>query len=297
MLHKLLNISRDLIVMDTETTGTNTDTDRIVELGLQRWTPDGGMTKEWRSLVNPMMPIAQGAIDKHHITDAMVQACQECGGASKIQQDGGLLTDAFAEKYCSCAEFKPWPTFKHLAWPMAQKMVKVDFAGKNIRFDLRIFAKEMQRNGVDWSYKDSYIIDAERLEQLALPRTLGHLYEKYSGKPLEGAHGALTDARASAEVIQWQLEAHPGLPRDMKQLHDAQWPGWIDGSGKFRFVNGVPCFSQWGKFANRRMDDPAVGRVERGSSYWDFIIGADFPPDVKQLARDAKLGKFPKENQ
>ncbi len=295
MLHKLLNITRDLVVMDTETTGVNTDSDRIVELGMQRWTPDEGLVKEWRTLVNPLMPIPQGAIDKHHITDAMVQGCQTCE-CSKEQHHAHDLMTTLSDSRC-CSEFKPWPTFKSLAPAMAQKMVKVDFAGKNIRFDLRIFAKEMQRNLVDWSYQGAYIIDAERLEQLALPRSLGHLYEKYLGKPLEGAHGALTDARASAEVIEKQLETHPGLPHDMKALHDAQWPGWIDGAGKFKFVNGVPCFGPWGKHANKPMNDPAVSRIERGSSYWDWILNTDFPPDVKQIARNAKLGKFPKEGE
>ncbi len=31
--------------------------------------------------------------------------------------------------------------------------------------------------------------------------------------------------------------------------------------------------------------------ADRG--YWDFILKSDFSTEVKQLARDAKLGKFP----
>jgi DNA polymerase-3 subunit epsilon len=78
MIHQLLTLTRPLIVFDCETTGVDTNTDRIVELGFQLWTADG-LQKEWRSLVNPCVPIPAGATAVHHITDAMVNACKDCG--------------------------------------------------------------------------------------------------------------------------------------------------------------------------------------------------------------------------
>ena len=45
MIHQLLNLTRPLFVLDTETTGLDTAKDRIVELGFQQWIAEG-MTKE-----------------------------------------------------------------------------------------------------------------------------------------------------------------------------------------------------------------------------------------------------------
>jgi uncharacterized protein (DUF3820 family) len=50
-------------------------------------------------------------------------------------------------------------------------------------------------------------------------------------------------------------------------------------------VNGV-AVCQFGKHRGVAMQDIPT-------SYFDWILGADFPPDVKALASAAKLGKFP----
>ena len=72
-------------------------------------------------------------------------------------------------------------TFRQLAPSLAKGFVDCDLAGKNVRFDLRIIAAEMARASQPWSYTGARIIDAERLEQLAVPRSLSHLHEKYTG--------------------------------------------------------------------------------------------------------------------
>ena len=255
-INELLILTRPLFVLDTETTGVDPKSDRIVEIGFQRWETTG-ITKEWRSHVNPTVTIPPSSTKVHGITDARV---------------AGSLS------------------FKDLAANLAKGFSACDYAGKNIRFDLRIIAAEMQRAGQEWSYIGARIVDVERLEQLAIPRDLGSLHKKYTGAKHEGAHGALSDVRASTTVICKQLEAHASLPRDLDILHAKQWPGWIDGDGKFRFVDGVPCFSQWGKYAGQPMTKADIG-------YWDFIIKGTFGEDVKALARAAKLGQFPKETQ
>ena len=51
MIHQLLNLTRPLFVLDTETTGTDTVRDRIVEIGFQRWEA-AGMTKESAATLN-----------------------------------------------------------------------------------------------------------------------------------------------------------------------------------------------------------------------------------------------------
>lgn len=273
MLNELLSLTRPLFVVDCETTGTDVARDRIVEIGFQRWEASG-MTKEWRSLVNPGVPIPEGAMKVHGITNDTIKGCRACGRLPIDHPQG------------ECTEIKAWPRFADLAASLAKGFSDCDFAGKNVRFDLRLIAAEMARVRQTWSYLGARIVDAERLEQLAVPRSLSHLHEKYVGHKHDGAHGALSDVRASATVIVHQLKAHQTLSRDLDNLHQAQWPGWIDPEGKFKFVDGVPCFSQWGKYSGRPMRSADNG-------YWDFIISKDFAPEVKTLAAEAKLGRFP----
>lgn len=272
MIHELLSLNRTLFVFDTETTGTNTQTDRIIELGFQEWSA-GGLVREWRSLINPGVPIPQAVSEVHGISDETLRGCRVCGAA---QSDHPRPT---------CDEFHAIYTFSQIATSIARGFVNCDFAGKNVRFDLRILAAEMKRAGVPWHYEGARIIDAERLEQLVVPRTLSHLHEKYTGAKHDGAHGAISDVRASLTVIFHQLQANASLPRDLDALHEMQWPGRLDADGKFTLVNGEPT-CQFGKHRGKRMQ-------EIPKDYWDWMLQADFPDDVKRLARDAKLGKFP----
>lgn len=277
MIHTILNLTRPLFVIDAETTGVDPKNDRIVELGFQQWGPEG-LVKEWRSLVNPGVPIPASATKVHGITDVTVKGCRVCG-----QDTGG--TDAHAMLGDNPHTFAPWPTFKQLAANLAKGLVDCDFAGKNVRFDLRILAAEMARAGQAWSYAGARVVDAERLEALAIPRSLSHLHEKYIGVKHDGAHGALSDVRASTTVIVKQLEAHATLPRDLDALHEAQWPGWLCEGGEFRMVDGVAT-CQFGKWRGKAMRDIPV-------DYFDWLLRSDFPADVKALAGAAKLGRFP----
>lgn len=311
MIHKLLNLTRPLFVLDTETCGTQQDA-RIVELGFEMWVPkgpckncenqltalkagliteippcpfceetrhvDGGMAKEWRSLINPQVSIPPAATEVHHITDAMVQGCQVC------KQDLGWHGDLGGPDAHS---FKPWPTFKQLALSLASGLHDCDFAGQSVRFDLQRLAFEMKRNGQPWSYAGARIIDSSRLETLAEPRSLSDLHRKYAGLAHDGAHGALSDVRASATVLVGQLERYPQLPRDMDALHALQWPGWLTADGGFRMVNGVATI-MFGKHRYKPLRDVPA-------DYFDWLLKNDFPDEVKKLASEAKLKRYPED--
>lgn len=304
MIHQLLAITRPLFVLDTETTGLDVQTSRIIELGFQEWTAEG-MIKEWRTLINPGIPIPAASSAVHHITDMHVAACQVC-------ETGPLGHDG------SDHDFKPTYTFKQLAANLAKGFTDCDYAGQNVRFDLRVISAEMQRAGVAWDYAGARIIDSGKLEQIAVPRTLSHLYAKYVrveciechgvgdvtlgidrvtcrvcsgygrvGLPHDGAHGALSDVRAAATVITKQLETHSQLPRDIDALHALQWPGWIDSGGQFQFRDGVPtvCFGKW--------RDKPMQSVER--TYWTWLGGpkSGFSDEMRAIANAAARGEFP----
>jgi DNA polymerase-3 subunit epsilon len=252
MIPQILPLTRPLIVFDLETTGTDTDKHRIVQFGFQLYTAEG-LVKEYECLVNPGTPIPPEVTEVHGISDADV-------------------ADAL--------------TFAQLAPNLAPHFVDCDFGGKNVRFDLRMFEAEMRRAGVSWNYATARIIDAERLEQLAVPRSLSHLYKKYTGEELVGAHGALADVRASAAVIFHQLSVHKEvLPLDLDKLHELQWPGRIDLEGKFVFKNGVAT-CMFGKYRGHRM-------TAIPPDYWRFILKSDFSAEIKALANNALRGLYP----
>ena len=324
MIHQLLSLTRPLFVLDTETTGLDVQKDRIIELGFQQWEPEGdarwrcpecskefttphrdlpgmlcgeghnspvemkrvpsvplgGMTKEYRTLVNPGVPIPASATKVHGITDAMVQGCRNCGELVVSHPVSSSMTFE-----SSCYEFKPWPKFAQLAPNLAKGFTDCDFAGKNVRFDLRILAAEMQRAGVPWSAVGARIIDADALERIAVPRSLSHLYRKYMGQDLVGAHGALADVKATEEVISAQLQRYEALPKDLDALHELSWPGWLCDGGQFKMIDGVAVcqFGKWRGVAMKKID----------VSYYDWLLKSDFPADVKALAAQAKLGNYP----
>jgi len=272
MIHQLLSLKRPLFVLDTEDTGVDPQKDRILEIGFQMWEPEKVMTREWRSLVNPGIHVPEGSTKIHGISDFTLTCCQTCG---------------LPPNDCRCETPRIPPTFKQLAANLAKGFSDCDYAGQNIRFDLRILAAEFTRAGVPWSYVGARIIDSSQLERLAVPRTLSHLHQKYTGHVHDGAHGALSDVRAAATVIAAQLQEHQSLPRDLDQLHEMSWPGWLCDGGQFKMIDGVPtcCFGK--KWNGRAMKDIDVG-------YYDWILSQDFPADVKHLAAEAKLKRFPK---
>ena len=250
MIHTILSLTRPLFVLDCETTGVHKEA-RIIELGFQQWDATG-LVKEYRHLFNPGVTIPASSTAIHNITDEMVR------------------TSIY---------------FWQIAQRLANGFSDCDFAGKNIRFDLGRLAYEFSLAQVAWSYAGACIVDADRLEQLAVPRDLGALHKKYTGEAHDGAHGAMSAVRASTTVIVHQLETYEALPRDLRALHELQWPGWLTTDGSFKMVDGVPrCMLK--KHRDTPMDQVPM-------SYYDWILSADFPEDVRQLASDAKIGKFP----
>lgn len=279
-LHELFELTRPLFILDVETTGLDTNVARIVELGFQQYTAEG-LKAEWRGLVNPGVPIPPEVTKVHGIDDHSVTVlCNKCRQTREQHP--------YTEATVACPEFIPVPTFAQLAPKLARGFSSCDLGGKNVRFDLRILAAEFKRAGVAWSYADAYVIDAERLEQLAVKRTLGALYEKYTGQKLGDAHQALADVQATAEVICAQLEAHHTLPRTLRSLHELQWPGWLDAEGKFAWRGDdiiVNFGGPKGHKGKRLQDVP--------KDYLTWIIKAEFPADVKHIASEALAGRYP----
>ena len=253
-LRDLLPLSRPLIGLDLETTGTDTRQARIVEIAFHEIKPDG-TEREWSTLVNPGIPIPQEATAVHHIND----------------------TDVISK-----------PTFAQIAPSLAKGFTEVDFYGFNVTFDLKVLLAEFARCSIAWEYGGARVVDGFRLWQLGAPRTLTDAVTVF-GVPPHDAHTALDDIKATGQVIARQLERWPTvLPRELGRLHALQFPrdpAAIDPAGKFRWENGVPVIN-FGKHKG-----VSLQKVDRG--YLQWMLHGDFESATRAVARDALNGVYP----
>jgi len=254
-----LTLTRPLVCLDLETTGTMPEKDRIVQIATAKILPDGAVSP-WASLVNPEMPIPIKATEIHGKTDAMV-------------------ADA--------------PTFTKVAPAIRSILSGSDLAGFSIKqFDQRLLAAEFRRAQLDDPTDGAMILDAKAIFFKKEPRTLVAAVGFYG---IENelvnrqAHDASSDVEATVGVLAAQLQRYPDLPRTVKGLHDyTREPDWIDSDGKFRWENGIPTIG-FGTHKGTSLADLAASEP----GYLEWILKKNFSGEVKTIARDALGGKLP----
>lgn len=193
-----------LVVLDLETTGTDTQKDRVVELALVFAAP-GTEPITWSTRVNPGIPIPPAASEIHGIWDWDVQ-------------------DA--------------PSFRDLAAELTSRLTSIPaVSGYNARrFDVPLLRAEFERAGAPFPLEGVPVIDPLDIWTSKHPRTLAGAVETFCGVRLEGAHSARVDALAALDVLLAQLTAHPDLPKTPPELAQACLPEdakrWVDPDGK-----------------------------------------------------------------
>lgn len=239
---------RDLVVLDTETTGVDPVKDRIVELGVTVHGTDGSR-KYWEKRFNPGVPIPAEASAIHGISNEDVAEC--CG-------------------------FSVW------APKILASLQGRDIAGYNLRrLDLPLLDEEFRRCGLKWDWRKSNIIDAAGIFFAKEQRNLAAAVQKYCGRSHEDAHGALPDAEATLDVLLAQLELYPDLASldvpavaQFSRMGDKDWADlacklYRDTDGDLRYGFG-------------KSKDAKV-RVDPGFGYW--MLGKDFAGDTKDILR------------
>jgi DNA polymerase III subunit epsilon len=257
-----ITLTRPLVFFDLETTGTNIFTDRIVEIALVKQQPNG--TVETLShRVFPEMRIPPEATAIHGITDA----------------------DVALE-----------PTFKHLAPVIVEFIRGCDLSGYNVkRFDLPMLKIEFERVGVEFDFSETHVVDVQRIYHMKEPRDLTAAYRFYCGKAHEGAHSALADAMATAEIFQAQVQRYDNLPTDIPNLETLlhpRNPNWVDEDGKFIWDGETAVFN-FGKFRGKSLQQG----MQLDASYFNWIAEGNFPSEAKEIARKAMTGEYPVKNQ
>lgn len=241
----MLQLKKPLAFIDLETTGINLGTDRIVEIAIVKILTDGTKSIK-RKLLNPGMPIPEGASEVHGITDEMV---------------------------------KDAPVFKLVAQELKQMLDGCDLAGYNSnRFDIPLLMEEFLRAEVDFDMKNRKLLDVQNIFHKMEPRTLSAAYKFYCSKNLEGAHGAEVDATATYEILEAQIERYPELGNSidsvLKVIGEDQI---VDFARRFVMDNGVEVFN-FGKFKGR----PVADVLKSEPQYYDWMMKGDFPQHTKQ---------------
>ena len=264
---KNLKLERPMAFIDLETTSNRYYADRIIEFSVLKIWPDG--TEKYKTRrVNPQMPISAEATTKHGITNA---------------------------------DLEGEPTFRQLAKGICEFLESCDLSGFNIlEFDLPLLECEFERVGIKFSRDSRQIVDSMVIFHMKVPfdpnnrRNLEAAYFKYCGKELANAHSADSDVKASAEVLDGQLEMYRDLPRDAESLCAVCLKGrenYIDVQGKLVWVDGDAVCNISKEHKGRRLKDIATD----SPGFLEWILNRDFSPQVKDIVTNALNGEFPRE--
>lgn len=206
---------------DVETTGVDTDKDRIVQIAVFLTDLNFNIIQEpIVSLVNPQMPIPQDSTDVHGITDEMV---------------------------------KDAPLFDHIAHGLFNMINDCHFGGFNVMFDIKMIVSELKRSNLTLSIRGRKIIDPYKVIVKKEPRDQVSLYKYYLGKELVDAHDAKSDIMATHEILMAQIQKY-----DLKSLEEidecSDSANRCDLDGKIILKDGVPVFT-FGKHFGQPIKD------------------------------------------
>ena len=249
-----LNLKNPLVFFDLETTGTNINSDRIVEICYLKVYPNGN--EESKTMrINPGMHIPEAASAVHGIYDADVADC---------------------------------PTFKEVARSVATDIEGCDLAGfTSTRFDIPLLAEEFLRAEVDIDLSRRKFVDVQVIFHKMEQRTLSAAYKFYCGKNLEDAHTAEADTRATYEVLMAQLDRYPeDLQNDVNFLSDfSSFNKNVDFAGRMVYDDkGIEVFN-FGKYKGMSVAEV----LKRDPGYYGWILNSDFTLNTKAMLTKIRL--------
>ncbi|PLX32279.1 MAG: DNA polymerase III subunit epsilon [Ignavibacteria bacterium] len=247
-----LELKRPLAFFDLETTGINTQSDRIVEIAVLKYLPNR-TTRSFEHRINPTILIPEQATAVHGITDADVALA---------------------------------PTFQQLATRLIEFLDNCDLSGFNLRrFDLPLLLQEFQRCGEKFLLEGRHIIDVQTIFHSREPRDLSAALQFYCAREHSGAHGAMADVQATADVLFAQLERYEDLPHTIAELESVvhpKDPSWLDEEGKL-VRDGNNVIITFGKHRGTSLSKI----IERDRDYIQWILDGNFHPSTKAVIRKA----------
>lgn len=255
-----------LIAFDLETTGLDGATARIVEFCFIELDENLTELSRWTELVDPQIPIPAETVAVHGITDDMVRGR---------------------------------PAFAHFAARIQALVQDAVLIGHNVKFDLEILSRELARAGQAMSPPRNLglrpnhpQIDTHTVEAFVNSHSLGATYERYIGKPFDGAHRSAADTAACVEVLRQQRQRHAeklgaGLDAllvtsiERQRNPERAERTWLDHGRKFYADAAGTIHYGFGKYRGRP--------VFENKDTKDYLLWmrdkADFAPDVKTVVQ------------
>ena len=254
-----MKLTRSLVVLDLETTGTWIEKDRIVEIGMMRLSPEGSQ-EAFKSRVNPGMPIPP-----------------------RVAKIIGITNE----------DVKDAPAFKEIAPKALAFVADADLGGFNVeRFDLPLLEREFYQVGLKFDWRTRVVYDAQRIYHLNEKRNLTAAYKFYCNKELEIAHTALGDAEAALGILTAQIERYGKPEAGIESLRDFEYEkndDYFDEERKFRWWNGE-LYPVFGKYSKRTSLKEIAQKDPR---YLEWLLTTDFPNTAKEMLRRVLQGRFP----
>lgn len=243
-----LEIERPIIFFDLETTGTDINEDKILEICAIKFMPDGTSSKYYK-LLNPVKEISPEATEKHGHTNE---------------------------------DLLDMPKFEEIAEELTIFFDDSDLGGHNSNhFDIPFLVKELKRCNIDYNIRDVKMVDTRKIYLRNNPKELSHLYHDYTGKTLENAHSAEADILATVEIFNEQLSKY-----DISNLEEAdkiaktdkQGNRFLDLDGKFiKTVDGKYVFN-FGKHKGEEVDI-------HHANFVNWMFSASFSDDTLFVAK------------
>ncbi|HBF87735.1 MAG TPA: DNA polymerase III subunit epsilon [Bacteroidales bacterium] len=253
-----LTLTKPIAFFDLETTGVNVASDRIVEISILKVHPNGN--EDIKTIrINPEMHIPIQASEIHGIYDIDVANS---------------------------------PTFKDVAKELSKFIEGCDLAGYNsAKFDIPLLAEEFLRAEVDFDMSNRKHIDVQVIFHKKEQRTLIAAYQFYCNKPLDNAHSAEADIRATYDVLKSQLEKYEDLKNNVEFLDEFSTQSkTADLLGRIIFdEKGIEVFN-FGKYKGQSVE--AV--FEKDQGYYAWMMNGDFPLYTKKVITAIKLRGFGK---
>ncbi len=241
----VLQLQRPLAFFDLETTGLDQAKDRIVEIAIVKWHPDGTI-EEYERRINPEIPISAESSMIH-----------------------GIYQEDVANE----------PTFKELAHEIANFIKNCDLAGYNSnKFDLPVLAEEFLRAGHAVDFHKRKLVDVQQVFYKKEPRTLSAAYKFYCDQDLVNAHSALADVRATVEILKSQLVRYNDIGATAEELHNFTGSGEIVDYARRIILKDDEHYFNFGKHKGKKVKDVLKSEPQ----YYDWMMQSDFPLHTKQ---------------
>jgi DNA polymerase-3 subunit epsilon len=173
-------MEKNIICYDVETTGLNPQEDFIIQLSMVKFDRNSFEIideKNWYIKPAHKYTINPQAQEKHGISKEW------------LDNNGIYLKDIIQE--------------------IDEFIKDCDFLTYNGNsFDIKFLYKDLKLWGYELDLNNRKFYDSFGMECRFNPRNLSFIYNKYTGKDLEGAHNALADVKATIEVFSHQKEQY-----------------------------------------------------------------------------------------